>query len=332
VIGGDTTAGAERASIRDAVRSGLTAQPKTLPPYLFYDDAGSRLYERITELPEYYLTRAERGILSSRARDVVQRVQRDSGSLAVIELGAGSASKTEILLRAVLERGARCAYFPIDVSVSALAGATRRLAETLPRVRVRALPGTYDRALQALGDVPSPRLVLFLGSSIGNMPDHEASALLRRVRRALTGEVWLLVGTDLRKDPEVLHAAYDDEAGVTAAFNKNLLARINRELGGHFDLARFVHVARWNARDSRIEMHLESTGAHDVAVEALRMRVRFEAGETIHTESSAKYDLPRVERLLAAGGFARAVTYTDPELGFAVHLAVTPHHGDDRHA
>jgi dimethylhistidine N-methyltransferase len=338
VIGGHATVGDERASMRDDVRRGLTAQPKTLPPYLFYDDAGSRLYELITEVPEYYLTRAERGVLASHAHAIVQRVQhvqrveRGAGALTVIELGAGSASKTEILLRAIVERGTRCTYVPIDVSRAALAGAKRRLGEALSRVQVRAMPGTYDRALAALGDIPSPRLVLFLGSSIGNLPDEDASALLRSVRRALAGEVWLLVGTDLRKDPAVLRAAYDDAAGVTAAFNKNLLVRINRELGGHFDLDRFRHVARYSDRESRIEMHLESTRAHEVAIDALGLRVRFEAGETIHTESCAKYDLPRVERLLGAGGFARDTTYTDPELGFAVHLAVTRPPGDDPHA
>jgi dimethylhistidine N-methyltransferase len=332
VIAQETTVGVERASMGDDVRRGLTAQPKTLPPYLFYDDAGSRLYERITELPEYYLTRAERGILLPHARDIVRRVRRGSGSLTVIELGAGSASKTEILLRAILEQRARCTYVPIDVSRGALAAAKRRLGEALPSVHVRAMGGTYERALGALGDVPAPRLVLFLGSTVGNMADDEASALLRHVRRALPGEAWLLLGTDLRKSPEVLRAAYDDAAGVTAAFNKNLLVRINRELGGHFDLDGFRHLARWNDGESRVEMHLESTRAHEVAIDALGLRARFEIGETIHTESCAKYDLPRVDRILAAGGFARATTYSDRELGFAVHLGVTPNNGDDPHA
>ena len=318
-----------RASTRDDVQRGLTAHPKTLPPYLFYDDAGSRLFERITELPEYYLTRAERGILSSHAREVVRRVQRSSESLTVIELGAGSASKTEVLLRAIVEQGARCEYIPIDVSQSALAVAGRRLGATLPDVTIRAMPATYDRALRALNSAPTPRLVLFLGSSVGNMTDVEASDLLRRVRRALPGESWLLLGTDLRKDPAVLRAAYDDAAGVTAAFNKNLLARINREFGGHFDLDGFRHVVRWSAENSRIEMHLESMRTHEVAIDALGVRVRFELGETIHTESCAKYDLPRVERLFAAGGFALASTYSDHEHGFALHLGVTMNNGGD---
>jgi dimethylhistidine N-methyltransferase len=313
------------AGIAEDVRRGLTAHPKTLPPYLFYDEEGSRLYERITELPEYYLTRAERGILVSHARDIVERVQGAAPSLGVIELGAGSASKTQVLLRAIVERGRRCTYVPIDVSRSALAAATQRIGEALPRVQVRAMPVTYDRALRALGEVPSPRLVLFLGSSVGNMPDVDASALLGQFRRALAGDTWLLLGTDLRKSPGVLRAAYDDAAGVTAAFNKNLLVRINRELGGHFDLEGFRHRARWNERKSRVEMHLESTRAQEVAVDALGLRVRFEVGETIHTESCAKYDLPRVGRILASGGFALEATYADHERGFAVHLAATDH-------
>ncbi len=315
--------------MREDVRRGLTAVPKTLPAYLLYDDAGSQLFERITELPEYYLTRAERGILSSRAGDIVARIPRGSEPLTVIELGAGSASKTEILLRTILARGARCAYVPIDVSRSALAAATQRLGEVLPGVPVRAVPATYDRALRTLGYAPSPRLVLFLGSSVGNMADDEASVLLRHVRRALPGQTWLLLGTDLRKSLAILRPAYDDAAGVTAAFNKNLLVRMNRELGGHFDLDAFRHMVRWNADRSWIEMHLESLWAQEVSIDALGLRLRFEAGETIHTESSAKYDLPRVERLLAAGGFALTATYSDPDQCFSLHLGVTQNDGGD---
>jgi dimethylhistidine N-methyltransferase len=309
-------------SIAADVRRGLTSRPKTLPPYLFYDDAGSQLYERITELPEYYLTRSERRILSIHARDMIARVGARA-PLSVIELGAGSASKTALVMGAVLERQDRCLFVPIDVSRTALAEARRRLAKELPSVQVRPMAMTYESALLHLGEVPSPRLVLFIGSSIGNMDDEEAVSLLRRLGRALPGPTWLLLGTDLRKSPRVLQAAYDDAAGVTAQFNKNLLVRINGELGGHFEIDRFRHVATWNSAESRIEMHLESLRAQDVAIEALGLRVRFDRGETIHTESSRKYDLPRVRRILADGGFALDTTYSDEEPGFAVHLAVT---------
>jgi dimethylhistidine N-methyltransferase len=307
------------AAIAGDVRDGLTARPKALPPHLFYDDRGSRLYELITDLPEYYLCRAERSIIAAHARDMVGRIVGGPAPAAVIELGSGTASKTAVLLRALLEQQPRCTYFPIDVSSGALAAAERRLARDVPRALVHALPMTYEAALLALGEIPPPHIVLFLGSSVGNLSDHAAITLLRGVRRALPGETWLLMGTDLRKNPDILRAAYDDAAGVTAAFNKNILHRINRDLGGHFDPDQFHHVALWNEDESRVEMHLESALAQEIAVDALRLRVRFGRGETIHTESSCKYDLPRVERLLSAAGFSREASYSDG--AFAVHLA-----------
>ena len=309
------------AIARDVWR-GLTATPKSLPPYLFYDDAGSRLYERITELPEYYLTRTERAIFDTHADAIVaSALGSDTRPLTIVELGAGSASKSEILLRAVLRRQARCLYVPIDVSPTALGEAERRLRPALPALRVRPLVGTNDRALDALRGLEPPVLALFIGSSVGNLEDNAAVALLRRLCGALGRGAGLLLGTDLRKSPAVLLPAYDDAAGVTAAFNKNILARINRELGGHFDLHRFRHLARWNDAASRIEMHLESTVAHEVAIDALALRVRFDAGETIHTESSVKYAPARVAHLLAAGGLRPVATFHDPEQLFAVHIA-----------
>jgi L-histidine Nalpha-methyltransferase len=310
------------AAIAADVRAGLTSCPKTLPYYLFYDEVGSRLYERITELPEYYLTRAEREILLAHSPAIVDRIAKHSSdTLRVIELGAGNASKTGLLLAAVLKHQGRCLYLPVDISTTALAEAERRLHTELPDLRVRALAMTNEEALRVLADVAPPRLVLFIGSSVGNLADHEASALLGRTRAALRGETWLLLGTDLRKSQRVLLAAYDDAAGVTAAFNKNVLTRINRELGGGFDVGRFRHVARWNDAESRVEMHLESLGAQTVTVDRLGLRVRFDAGETIHTESSTKYDIPRVERLVAAGGFQLEATYYDGDRRFALHLA-----------
>jgi L-histidine Nalpha-methyltransferase len=305
------------------VRAGLASMPKTLPPYLLYDDAGSALYERITELPEYYLTRAEREIFERHAGEIVTlAAKQPEPPLRVIELGAGSASKTEVLLRAVIERQGRCSYVPIDVSAAAVRDAQRRLQAVLPEVRIAPLIMKHEEALRALRDSHATSgLVLFIGSSVGNFEDDEAGTLLRGLRDALGQGTSLLLGTDLRKDPSVLLRAYDGAAGVTAAFNKNLLGRIDRELRGRFDLDRFRHVARWNDVASRIEMHLESTVLQEVAIDDLGLCVRFEAGETIHTESSIKYDLPRVERLLAAGGFARVKTFHDAERRFAVHLA-----------
>jgi L-histidine N-alpha-methyltransferase len=310
-------------AIANDVRRGLEAAPKSLPPYLFYDHEGSAIYERITALPEYYLTRAEREIFQTHAAEIVALAAKGTEDpLRVIELGAGSAAKTQILLRAVLRRQPRCSYVPIDVSATAMDEARRRLHALLPQVSIAPLIMTHDQALRALHlDDAHRDLVLFIGSSIGNFADDEAASLLRGLRDALGAGTSLLLGTDLRKSPEVLLRAYDDAAGVTAAFNKNLLRRINRELGGHFDLERFRHVARWNEAASRIEMHLESTVLQEVAIDQLSLRARFEAGETIHTESSIKYDLPRVDSLLQAGGFQRDTTFYDADRRFAVHLA-----------
>ncbi len=313
---------ARLATMAQDVRRGLTAMPKTLPPYLFYDDAGSRLYEQITEMPEYYLTRAEREIFAAHADEIIARVRRSSAQrLGVVELGAGSAAKTEVLLRALLTHQDGCVYLPIDVSRAALDQATGRLAQSLPRVQVRPLLMTHDDATHQLVELAPPQLLLFIGSSVGNLDDGAAAKLLGAMRDALGDATWLLLGTDLRKRDELLLPAYDDAAGVTAAFNKNVLRRLNRELGGHFDLDRFRHVARWNDPASRIEMHLESLVAQAVDLDALRLRVSFVAGETIHTESSIKYDLPRAERIINAAGFALDKSFYDAEHRFAVHLA-----------
>jgi L-histidine Nalpha-methyltransferase len=312
---------APRSTLADDVRRGLMASPKSLPPHLFYDATGSDLYERITLLPEYYLTRAEREILDANADTIVARAaERAKGALRVVELGAGTASKTEALLRAVLRRQKECLYVPIDVSQAAIDQAEQRLRAALPAVRVRPLVMTHEHALRSLSDIDPPQLVLFIGSSVGNLEDSEASNLLRGLREALGSGSSLLLGTDLRKSADLLLPAYDDAAGVTAAFNKNLLTRINRELGGRFDLDRFRHVARWNDVASRIEMHLVSTVRQDISIEELDLRVRFDAGETIHTESSIKYSLARVERLFAAGGFHLESTFYDAQRRFAVHL------------
>lgn len=300
------------APVALAVAEGLAATPKRLPPWLFYDDAGSALFEAITALPEYYLTRAEREILGG------LRLRGPPGGLSVVELGAGTATKSQQVL-ARLPGPTR--FYPVDVSPAALDVATARLARELPSVEVVPLVCDNLDALRLFEDLPGRRLILFLGSSIGNLDEADAITLLRSTRRALGDDGRLVLGTDLRKDPRILLPAYDDADGVTAAFNRNVLARINRELGGHFAIERFRHVALWN--DPLIEMHLESEGPQEVRIDALGTTVRFAAGERIHTESSAKYDLERVDALLRSAGLRRLQTATDARAWYALHLVET---------
>lgn len=311
-----------RPEIADDVEAGLTAPAKSLPPTLFYDAIGSELYERITELPEYYPTRTERAIFERHGAEIVEAAARGtSAPLRPVELGAGTATKTQFLLRAILDRQGRCDYLPIDVSEAALAEAAARLAREQPEVRVRPLVARHRDAYGAIAAVRPQQFALFIGSSIGNFDDDEATQLLSGLAASLRPGSPFLLGTDMCRDPEVLIPAYDDAQGVTAEFDKNVLARINRELGGEFDLDRFRHVARWNAGLSRVEMHLESLEDQTVPVTALGLEVSFRRGETIHTESSVKYDLDHVDALLGSAGFERERTFTDPAGRFGVHLA-----------
>jgi L-histidine Nalpha-methyltransferase len=310
------------ASVEHAVRAGLLRADKQLPPWLFYDAEGSRLYERITELPEYYLTRAEWSIFQSQGDAIIAGAANGTaGPLDVAELGAGTATKSLLLLQATVRRQGRTTFMPTDVSAEALAIAAERIAREEPRVTVRPVVGHHEQALLAIRTLEQHQLVLFIGSSIGNYEEDDARALLRAVRQSLRVGGALLLGTDLRKDPAALVRAYDDAQGVTAAFDKNVLARINRELGGGFDLDSFRHVAVWNEAQSRIEMHLESLVDQTVRIAGLHVDVPFRRGERIHTESSVKYDDAMVDTLLGASGFARETTLLDADERFAVHLA-----------
>lgn len=300
---------------------GLFRRPATLPAWLFYDDRGSELFERITQLPEYYLTRAEREILEAHADELVALAAEGSDEpLHVVELGAGSATKSQLVLRAVVRRQGSCLYVPIDVSAAALDAAAERLRREEPAVVVRPVRASHRDALPALADVGPRRLVLFVGSSIGNYEDEEAVALLKAVASSLRPGAALLLGTDRRKDPAEVLPAYDDGAGVTAAFDLNILDRLNRDLGADFDLRQWRHEARWNEARSRVEMHLVSRVDQVVNVPPLGL-TRFAAGESIHTESSHKYDRAHVDRLLSAAGFRRVRTFTDAAERFDVHLA-----------
>jgi dimethylhistidine N-methyltransferase len=307
-----------------AVRNGLASRPKRLPAWLFYDHAGSRLFEAITELPEYYLTRTERSILAANAGAMIAHAANGS-RLRIAELGAGSADKTRLLLKAAVKRQETVLYEPVDVSASALDGAKRRIEREIAGVAVAPRVMDYTHGNGHRFDLgPAGRgertLVLFIGSSIGNFEPHEAARLLRRVRAGLEIGDGFLLGVDLVKDQSTLVAAYDDAAGVTAAFNRNVLARLNRELDAEFDPEAFAHRALWNAVSSRMEMHLVSRSPQRVRVDALDQTVEFAAGETIHTENSYKYRPGQAEAQLAEAGFAHVSTWTDPRGWFAVCL------------
>jgi dimethylhistidine N-methyltransferase len=299
------------------VLDGLTRRPKALPPKLFYDAEGSALFDDITRLPEYYLTRTELGILEEHADEICRRA---GNNLSVVELGAGSARKTRTLIRALARRRLRVLYVPVDISRPALAEAQRALEAEFQSIKVHPVARDFSD-LSFLQSVPAPRLVLYIGSSIGNLDESDAISLLRGLRHALGPRDHLLLGTDLIKPRDVLLAAYDDAAGVTARFNKNMLARINRELGGHFVLDAFRHVARWNQGASRIEMYLESLREQMVSIDTLRLQVSFAAGEWLHTENSYKYTVASVLSMLEQAGFVLEQTWTDPQQWFAVHLA-----------
>ncbi len=307
-----------------AVREGLSAQRKRLPAWLFYDEAGSRLFDAITELPEYYLTRTERGILAAHGAEMVARAAGDR-QLRVAELGAGSADKTRLLLRAVVAMQGMAVYEPIDVSASALHAARVRIEREITGVTVAPRVMDYtdgDGGRLTLGPVEEHerRLVLYIGSSIGNFEPAQAKQLLRRLRVGLRAGDSVLLGVDLIKAEAPMVAAYNDAEGVTAAFNRNLLARLNRELGAEFDAEGFAHRAVWNGAESRIEMHLVSDRKQRVHMGALDLTVEFAAGESIHTENSYKYGPGQTETLLAEARFQAEATWTDPRGWFAVCL------------
>ena len=303
------------------VLNGLTERPKTLSPWLFYDQKGSQLFEEITELPEYYVTRTERQILAEHADEIVTAAA-GGRDLSMIELGAGTATKTGLLLNAAVGLQGSVIYYPIDVSETALEEARTRLEAELPEVIVEPIVADYTEGMrQNSASHPGRKLVLYIGSSIGNFSPADALEVLRGVRAQLLPGDSLLLGTDMVKDVDTLLAAYDDAAGVTARFNKNILVRINRELDANFNPRLFRHRARWNEEHSRIEMHLESLLAQKVTLRALDTEVRFAFGETIHTENSYKFTDERAGALLTRAGFKLRQQWSDANHWFTVYLA-----------
>ena len=314
------------STVASAVREGLSTHPKRLPAWLFYDADGSVLFDQITRVPEYYLTRTERQILSDHAEEIIAQAAGPKPTrLHVAELGAGSADKTRLLLKAAVDRQQTLIYEPVDVSSSALEAARERIEREIPGVEVcpRVLDYTQGLDLEPTVDAER-RLVLYIGSSIGNFEPLQSVNVLKGVCAGLESGDTLLLGVDLRKPESTLLAAYNDSLGITARFNLNMLARLNRELGARFDLGSFAHRALWNPIDSRIELHLESLIPQTVSIPALNLEVAFNAGETIHTENSYKYGPGQPEDLLYASGFVPETTWFDPQEWFAVCLARVP--------
>jgi len=302
----------------EEVFEGLSRSPKLLPCKLFYDGVGSALFEEITRLPEYYPTRTELQILRERASEIA----RTAGpGISVVELGAGTAAKTCTLLQAIARRQIWLRYFPVDISPAALSEARQRVESECSNVTVRPVVVDFSNGFSFLRDLPGPKLVLYLGSSIGNFDPNAAVAMLRQIREQLTVHDALLLGTDLVKDQSILLPAYDDAQGVTAKFNKNILCRLNRELGADFDITCFRHVACWNSEKSCIQIFLESLRRQIVDIPFLNLQVKFDNGERIHTENSHKYTLASVKNLLKPAGFSLLKTWYDERKWFALHLA-----------
>jgi dimethylhistidine N-methyltransferase len=307
-----------RAGLAEDVRRGLSTQPKRFLPKYFYDELGSQLFEAICLLPEYYLTRAENEILERYADEIVSSV---GGPTTLIEMGSGSASKTRLVIEALLRKQTELLFMPVDISATALESSSRILLQSYPRLNIEAYAADYFAGLAELGKEQRTRtLALFLGSNISNFDPEEALKFLRALRRVLNEGDALLLGADLKKDKAVLEAAYNDALGVTAAFNLNVLARINRELGGNFDLRAFKHCAFYNEDAGRVEIYIESNRDQTVTISTLDMQVQFSSGEQIHTENSYKYDLADIGKLAAATGFTRAQTWQDQAQQFSSNL------------
>lgn len=300
----------------DVVR-GLRQTPKTLPPRYFYDDHGSQLFEQITELPEYYLTRTETAILKSCASAIAAH----TGACDLIELGSGNSTKTRILLDAYQAIESPLVYCPIDVSAGILESSARSLLVEYPNLEVYGLVGTYELALQKLPQQSPSRMICFIGSTLGNLNSTECDAFLDRIVAALNPGEYFLLGIDLHKSTAQLEAAYNDAQGITAEFNLNLLRHLNQRFGGNFDLSQFQHVAIYNEHDRQIEMWLRSLRSQMVDLEALNLTVEFAAGEMILSEISRKFDLGEMQQLLSAKRLKLVDAWTDPNHQFAVLLS-----------
>jgi L-histidine N-alpha-methyltransferase len=304
------------ASLADDVRSGLSSKPKEIPPKYFYDSRGSHLFEQITQLPEYYPTRVEQQILDRIGREIVETVEPEE----LVELGPGSARKTDALLNPMVEAGAGKTYVPVDVSDSAVRQIATRLAGAYETLAIHGVVGDFEQDLERLHHTSRRRLIVFLGGTLGNLDRDGRRDFLRRMRNLMGPHDRLLIGVDLVKEKDRLEAAYNDSAGITAEFNRNVLHVINAHLGADFDPDRFAHVAFYDEREQRIEMRLRAREAHAVIIQALSMEVRFERDEQIRTEISCKFTRGGLRREYAAAGLDLRSWYTDEEGLFALSL------------
>jgi dimethylhistidine N-methyltransferase len=293
------------------VLKGLKSTPKRIPPKYFYDGAGCALFERITDLPEYYLTRSELRILEDNAPAIAGYIPKDS---ALVEFGSGSSRKTRILLAAAPQLAA---YVPVDICGEMLEEEAAELRKEFPNLNISPVTTDFAQPFDLPASLPAARVGFFPGSTIGNFEPHEAAAFLRHVAIILGGGATLIVGTDLQKDNRIINAAYNDAAGITRAFNLNILVRINRELDGKFDLGSFEHHAFYNRERHRIEMHLASNKRQKVRVAG--ETIEFRAGETIHTESSYKYSVDSFSALARGSGWTTLASWRDPDGYFCVH-------------
>ena len=304
-------------SLADDVLDGLTRPFKELPPKHFYDARGAELFDRICELPEYYPTRAERAILERDSAELAAL----TGASELVELGSGTASKTRVLLDALEQAGTLQRYIPVDVTESMVRECAAQLTEEYPGLHVHGVIGDFERHLGELPEAIGPRIVAFLGGTIGNFPPGSRRRVLREISGLLGPDDHLLLGTDLVKDPAVLQAAYDDTQGVTAEFNRNVLRVLNRELDADFEPEEFDHVALFDPEHEWIEMRLRARREHTTLVRELDLPVHFDAGEEMRTEISAKFTSERIEGDLAAAGLELVRMFTDPDELFALTLA-----------
>jgi L-histidine Nalpha-methyltransferase len=318
---------AESSNLAADVFRGLQSFPKSVPPKYFYDDHGSELFDRICETAEYYQTRTEQNLLETVAPLLMDGLRPTD----VVELGSGAARKTRTLFDAAESYGLHCRYIPFDVSEGALRRSAELLMGRYPWLQIHGVIGDYDRHL---GYLPAGerRLFVFLGGTIGNFPEGAAIGFLRSIAQAMTPHDRLLLGTDLIKDPATLDRAYNDSRGCTAAFNKNVLSVINRELGGHFDLDAFRHVAFFNENDSQVEMHLESVRHQSVLIDALGLKVNFQKGERLLTEISRKFTRASVRELLDRAGFTLQSWHESPSPTFGLSLSAPNLQGDQAHS